>query len=483
LLAIIKNLTRNSVIYGASMFLQKILGFLLLPVYTRFLSPDQFGTYALLNTTGQVVAPLLGVGISHALVWSILYRETQEEETFGTAVIFNLVFGAMLTGLLCWFAPNLSVLVFGSADSARLIQLIFITMFLEMWEFNLIARMRIREQPAWFAVMIGARFVANALLHVVFLVVFNMGIKGLVIAQLINSFIFGSISLFIIWPKGPLIFSTSILKSMLKYGLPTIPMSLGYIVLTASDRYFLQHYASAFEVGLYALGYNIGMVINIATSSLEMGWIPQMFVMAKKDPDAKKTIGKLLTYYVLLIGTAGLGLALLSREIIMILAPSEYHTAARVVPLVVLSYVLGGVTLFTNIGMKIQNRLYFSNPIVIGAALLNLGLNYLLIPRYGMMGAAWATLISYFMQTMAYTAINHVLWSIPYEVGRLFKVSLVLGLVFWVAQETEVSNVWISVLFKLLVMATIPLLLWVTQFFHPREITTFRGIMIKLKTG
>lgn len=465
------------------MFLQKILGFLLLPVYTRFLSPDQFGTYALLNTTGQVMAPLLGVGISHALVWSILYRETNEDETFGTAVIFNLVFGVFFTGLLCWFAPELSVMVFGSSDLALLIQLIFITMFLEMWEFNLIARMRIREQPAWFAVMIGARFIANAILHVVFLVVFNMGIKGLVIAQLINSFVFGAISLFVIWPRGPLVFSSSILKSMLKYGLPTIPMTLGYIVLAASDRYFLQHYASAFEVGLYALGYNIGMVIIIATSSLEMGWIPQMFVMARKDPDARSTIGKLLTYYVLLIGTVGLGLALLSRELIMLLTPSEYHIASRVVPLVVLSYVIGGVTLFTNIGMKIQNRLYLSNPVVIGAALLNLGLNYLLIPRYGMMGAAWATLISYFMQTLAYTAINHVLWSIPYEVSRLIKVTLVLGLVFWIAQETVVNNVWISILYKLLIMAAIPFLLWVMRFYHPKEISTFRGIMMKLKSG
>lgn len=479
----IKNLFRSSAIYGAGLFLQKVIGFLLLPVYTHFLAPDQFGVFSLLNTTGQVIAPLLAVGIPHAVVWSVLFRETDESETFSSIVVFHLVFGLFLTGLLCWQADWISAVIFDSTGHVLLLRLIFITMFLELWEYNLISRFRIREKPARFAAMICSRFLLGAFLSIFFLVFMRMGVKGLVYGQLINATIFGTLSFILLWPGKKLKVSGPILKGLIKYGLPIIPMNICYFVLAVSDRYFLQYFSSAFEVGLYALGYNIGMVINIATASLELAWIPRMFGIAKTDPDARNTIGRLLTYYVLLAGAGAVALALASREIIMLMAPAEYHPASRVVPLVALSYLLGGVTLFTNIGMKIQNRMYLSNPIVIGTALLNLGLNYLMIPTYGMMGAAWATLISYVAQTVAFSWVNQRLWHITYEYVRLSKISLTLLLVFLAASQPVFGNLWGNLAFKLLVWSSLPFMLWAMRFYRPGEIRGLQQLLRRLRPG
>lgn len=470
MLALLKNLARSSAMYSICLSFQKVMAFLLLPVYTRYLAPDQFGVFALLNTSGQLAGVVLGLGFAGSLVWAVVYREMDEKSTFSTAILFQVSYGLVLTLIFCAAAPVLVTKIFGNSDYTLLLQAMFVAMFFEVAEFTLVARMRIRDRPGLLSALFSARILVGTSLKILFLVPMNMGVQGLVLGQVVTSAIFGTYALFILWPREGVVFSRPVLRDLLTYGAPMVPVGLCGIVLTASDRYFLQYFSGDYEVGLYALGYNIGMVVMVATMSLQMAWIPQMFSIAKGDAEAKVTIGRMLTYYVLLLGVIGLVLSLLAREIIMIMAPDHYHSAARVVPLVVLSYILSGVTLFTNIGMKIHKKLYLMNPVVVGAALLNIVLNYLWIPRYGMMGAAWATLMAYTAQTLAVTLINHRLWSIRYEGGRLVRLTLVFILVYIAgAKWVVVDSLPVTIAGKLVILMFLPVILWAAGFFHRQE--------------
>jgi len=237
-----------------------------------------------------------------------------------------------------------------------------------------------------------------------------------------------------------------------------------------ADRYFLQHYSTTAEVGLYLLGYNIAMVLNIIVTAVQTAWPAQMFAMAKK-PDAERQFSRMLTYYLTILGFIGLGFSVLAREILVVMTTPRFHRAWTVVPLVALSYIFAGTMYMTNTGLETRNKMKYTSPIIVVSAALNLGLNYLLIPPYGMMGAAFATLTSYLFLAVVNTAVNLHFWYIPYEYNRIAKIALAWGLIYGTSLLTRMPNVWLSGLLKLLLLGTYPLLLYVFRFYKDRELT------------
>ncbi len=462
-------LRQGSVLYGLSLVLQKLLNIVLLPVYTRFLPPDAYGTFALLNTCGQAILPLLMLGLSQALVWAVVYRNFNETQTTGSTLAFQFSYGAALTLVLLALAPWLTEALFGDRTHTVLMRLVFIAFYLETMEYLLMTHCRIRERMGTMAAIASGRFTTSALLHVIFLAGLHMGVQGLVIAQLITAFLFGGGALLYLWKQQPPQWSMPDIGILIRHGWPMVPAQVSAMILTVSDRFFLQHFRDAHEVGWYALGYNIGMVINIVIISIQVVWQKQMFDLVRDNPEAKQVMSQLVTRYVAGVGFAGLGLALFSHEVIVLLTPSDYHAASRVVPLVVSAYVLNGITHFTNIGMKIRNRNHLSTPIVVAAAILNLGLNLVLIPAYGMMGAAWATALAYGVQATAYVVVNQWLWKVPFAYRRLLALAALLLTAFGVGRLLMTEHFWLNVALKFAVLALVALLVWSAYRAHTKS--------------
>ncbi len=458
--AVVTKLGKGSALYGMSLMLQKVLHIILLPIYTRFLAPDQYGILTLLNTCGHTVAPLLSLGLGSAVIWSVTYRRTDVRQTFGSVQAFQFLYGLALTGLLLIWAPYLAGLVFGNPAYAGLLRLIFLVFFLETTEHLLFSHFLIKDRVGLMALAASARFVVSAALHIFFLAYMEMGVPGVVLAQLSTSLLFGTAAWIVLWTKHPPRFDMPGIGPLLHYGWPIVPAYLCSMVLTLSDRFFLQYFRNEFEVGLYTLAYNIGLVINLLVLSIQQVWQKQMFDTVRDDPDASRTIGRLFTAYAALLGVAGLGLTLFRREIIALLTPPEYHAAARVVPLIVAAYALNGLTLATNIGMKVRNRNHLSLPIVAAAALLNLGLNFLLVPRYGMMGAAWATLCAYFVRWIIYRMVDQRLWPISFEYGRLLILAGLLGGASGMSALLTTDQFQVDIAVKLSILGLTSLLLW-----------------------
>jgi len=300
--------------------------------------------------------------------------------------------------------------------------------------------------------------------------VFRRGVEGLIIASLIQAALSAAISLVLIVSDLRLTFSTSILRRMLSFGMPLVPFGLCRLIMTYADRYFLQHYSTTTEVGLYSLGYSIALVLNLIVTAVQMAWPAQMFAIAKKA-GAEQHFSKILTYYVTILGFIGLAFSVLAPEALVIMTTPHFHRACTVVPLVALSYIFAGTMYMTNTGLETQNKVKYMAPIIVVSAALNLGLNYLLIPPYGMMGAAFATLTSYLFLAVVNTAVNLHFWYIPYEYNRIAKIALAWGLIYGTSLLTRMPNVWLSGLLKLLLLGTYPLLLYVFRFYKDRELT------------
>ena len=472
---------KHSTIYGMGGVLTRFLGFILLPMYTRYLTPTDYGILSLLFTTGSVADILVRLGFGPAIFREVIYRESDERQVESTALYFLIGESAIFLAIFLPFSPLLSRLIFGTPAYALWLSLILASSLLGIVDAIAMAKLRIRQRSSLYAILSVVMFLIGTLLNIYFVAILRWGVRGLVICSLVQAAISAAISLALLVSDLKPTFSMSILRRLLSFGIPLVPNGLSRLIMTYADRYFLLHYSSAAEVGLYSLGYNIAMVLNLIVNAVQTAWPAQMFGIAKK-PKPEKQLSRILTYYLVVLGFIGLGFSVLAHEVLMIMTTPRFHRAGVVVPLIVLSYVLSGIMYMTNSGLETRNKMRYLTPIIVASAALNLGLNYLLIPAWGMMGAASATFISYLFLTVAGTAVNLRLWFIPYEYDRIGKVAFVCGLIYTASLLIKLPNAWAGGFFKLLLLATYPLLLYVVRFYKEDELVRLQQILRSVRS-
>jgi len=334
-----------------------------------------------------------------------------------------------------------------------------------------LARFRIEQRARLYAFLSFLRFLLGASLAIYFLVILGRGVTGLVEATLITTAIFAVVYGVQLARGFRLAFSVSVLKRLLQFGGPLVPANVAGLSITSADRYLLQHYASTAVVGVYSLGYTIGQIINLAVNAIQLAWPAQMFTIAKRE-DAERQLSGMITYYFLFMSFLTLGLSVFAREIVIIMTTPEFYGAARVVPWVCVAYLFYGLSFMVNSGLSVRNKMKYSGMIATAVAVLNLGLCFWLIPRFGMMGAAWATLVAYALQLLALTVTNVRIWSIPYAYGRLAVIALVAGLIYAGSQMIDYTGLWVPIFVKTVLLLLYPTTLYLAGFLKSADMAT-----------
>jgi O-antigen/teichoic acid export membrane protein len=475
-IATIKRLFTHSALYGLGSVLNRLIGFILLPLYTRYLTPVDYGISSLLLTTNSVAVIMANLGIGSALFREVIYKGRDEGEVESTALYFLIGEGFLFFGALILFADQISNLVFGPDSQTYLLRLTFLTGFLQMIQTVFMARLRIREKSANYSIISISRFVVGTGLNIYYVAVRQLGVEGLVLASLITTAIFGAIYLVILIRQLRFNFSFPALWSMLRFGAPLIPGNIASMVMTSADRYFLQHYSTTAEVGLYSLGYKIGLVMNMIVQAVQLAWPAQKFEIMK-EADAERKFSRIFTIYIAGLGFISLGFSVLAREMLVVMTTPDFYSASSVIPLILLSYLLYGARFMTNIGLTRENKMEYASMVIFGTAILNLGLNFWLIPRYGMIGAAWSTFISYGTLAVLNLMVNQRFWHIPYEYLRILKLGIVWVLIYYTSVQITNPNVILSIIIKLFLLACFPILLFVLRFFKPEELKKISQIV------
>ena len=207
---------------------------------------------------------------------------------------------------------------------------------------------------------------------------------------------------------------------MIRFGLPLTLSSLGGMLLTMGDRYILKIYSPLTEVGQYTLGYKFASVVNLVfVQAIQLAW-PAIAWKKIKEPNAKRFISKILTYYSFVIIWAVLAISLFAEGIIHKLALNQsYWASSKIVPIIALSYALNGIYFLVGFIFHYKNKTQYLPLIVILSTVLNIGLNFIFIPSWGMEGAAIATLISYFMMSILTYKFAQKFYTINYELRKI----------------------------------------------------------------
>lgn len=480
----IKSLLKHSSIYGFSNLLQKGIGFIMIPVYTHYLTPGDYGILELMDLTINIISMIMGMRMGSAIIRYYHHYESPEDkqEVFSTALIFVVVSTLFLVCALEFFTRPISGLVLGSPDYFRYFQIIFISMGFqtistvpENW---LLTQ---KKSLAYSIISIGTLF-SYLSLNILFIVVYRMGVMGMLLSMIITKFFNTSALLILIRKDFRISFSREKLANMIWFGLPLIPESFCMFIIHFSDRFFVQKFCHLDQLGQYSLGYKFGMMLSyLVAEPFFRIWNTQRFEIAKND-NAQYTFAKFFTYFSFIMLFGALGISVFIEEVVQIIAPDEYQGASAVVFLIVMSYVFYGMSNYFRLGIMLTYTTKYAAYVNMLSAFLNLIFNWYFIKNYGILGASFATLLTFFSHCLFTLLISQRLYYVPFEYKRILLLLAVSGIIYGLSEMIHMPFAAVMIT-QCLLMLLFPALLYICGFFRQDELEKIKELLCSGLSG
>lgn len=392
----LKQLASESAIYGLAPIVQRLISVFLTPLYTRVFTPGDYGTMSLVDSTMGLLAPLAVLALDSAAFRWFYDAQTDEarKQAVGTWFWTQLCFATVLAvgvalvpdGVLAGLTDRPDARVLFLAAAAGLPLMAFETVAVNH------ARMHRRPWRA-LAIMLFSS-VSTVALTLLLVIGMRRGLLGIYLATLTTRALLAVASIRLVgdW-LSPARARLSLLRSMLRYSLPMVPTALFSWTIAVADRYFVASYWNPAEVGLYSIGVAIGSILTLFTGAFQNAW--SAFAFSIKDtPEAPRTYALVLELFLSGACFLALGIALFAPEALRLLTNPRYYAAENVVALIAVGYVMAGAFQITGLGaMLARNTRPLLEAFALAAA-LNIALNFALIPPYGRLGAAGATLLA-----------------------------------------------------------------------------------------
>ena len=478
----LKTLGKQTIVYSTGDLLVKSLSFLLIPILTRVWEHDgpEMGTYGLLHLAEAVAYLIFNLGLATAVIKVLSdYRHTRARSSVVFTTVGILATISLGLFILTWMAaPHIAGPLLGRttdpADAQLFLRLTFMATWFSTFRFVTMSILRVEGRPWLYTLLNIINFVTYVSVAIWLVVVEDLGVLGIVYANVTASVVMLAIVLGILQARWHRPFSAQRAGILLRFGLPLLPNGLALWALALLDRWLLLNLSPTQEVGIaltgqYDIAYRFGMIVSfLLIIPLRTAWLPMLFKIRDHE-DAPALIGRLMTYVIVLGGGLALALSALAPEIITITAGRDWLAAAAPMPLIAFGYMAYCVSQVGDAGILARSRTSIYPLITITSVAVNVTLCVLLIPEQGMMGAAWATLIAYVWHALL---VSRVSWSIsPFhpEWKRLVIVIGVVAVIFVATRSLPEMGLWVSVAAKMGVLLLYPLLLWLFGFLSADE--------------
>ena len=472
----IKKLLQHSSVYSLGNILNKAVGFLLIPFYTHYLTTADYGTLELLDLSVTLVGLLLNMWMNASLVRHYYeYEDTKNRnQVVSTALIATAATAAIFSAAGLFWAHGISTLILKTPVFYAFVRVIACNLFFTCVNSVSFSYLRARQQSTAIVVMNTVSLVTGLLFNIYFLAVMKTGVVGILYSSLISNGLVTIVLTLLTIRQVGLHFDSVKLKAIAAFGMPLILTSFSAFELNFADRFFLQHYSNVSTVGLYALGYKFGYMLSfLLIQPFMMIWGARMYEVAKR-PDAGVVFSRIVAYFTLLMSAAALAMSLVIKEVISIVASSQFHDAYKVVPAVALAYVFYGVSYYFQTGVYISKKTTYLGIMGAICAAANIGLNFLLIPRYAAMGAAWATALSFLLMAVLAYIFSQRVYPIPYVLYRVALPVVAAAGAYALSIFIEIPSPIVSVLLKLLLVLGFGVIILISGFFDESETVKLR---------
>lgn len=430
----IKSFLKDSFFYTVANLFTRGIGFVLLPVYTRVISKNEYGLFDYLTAVGAFLAVVLSLEVTQAIFRFIPEsKERPDEQAIlaSTGLWFTLAMHTLFCVGLILFSDYLAVLLFDDLFYSSLVKMAGLLFMANavIYNFTSILRASLLSKKVVVVSLLNASLVA--LFSLLFVLQFDMGVKGLVLGQLLGVVITIFISFRWVRPWVRMLFCIRSLKMMLRFSSPLVLSSIGVVLSMFVDRIMLKEFLGAEQLASYAVAIKIASIVTLLMVGFQSALTPLIYANYK-NKDTPPKIAKLYHFYLLMACIALVLLSTLSEWLVRFIAGLRYADASGYIPVLVLSALFSSMYLFFP-GLSIAKKTVKVSGINIAAGLLNVVLNYIFIPKYGPIGAAFSTLSSVFIAFVANLYCSQNFYYVPIKKGIVFLFFAVSGLVLYVA--------------------------------------------------
>ncbi|MCX8057320.1 MAG: polysaccharide biosynthesis C-terminal domain-containing protein [Ignavibacteria bacterium] len=425
----LRQLGKETAIYGISTILSRFLNFLLVPFYTNVFTQAEYGIITNVYAYIAFFYIIYLYGMESAYFKFASSKELgNETETFSTA--FNSVFitSLIFSSIISLLKNPISSLFSLTEEHEIIVNLVAGILFFDAISNIIFARLRFHNKAMKFATFKTINIVFTVLLNIVLILKLNFRMEGVFISNIVASFLTFILIIPDLIKSYKLKIDRRILIGLLKFGLPFIPSGFAAMVTNVIDRPILLALTDASTVGIYQANYKLGIFMMLYVSMFQYAWQP-FYLKKAKEQNAKELFARVFTYFTIFGLTIFVFLTLFIEDIIRIrvfgyyLIGKNFWSGVYIVPIVLLGYLFNGFYINFVAGLQIEKKTQYL-PFVTGlGAIVNLVANFLLIPFLGMLGAAYATLVAYLSMAVYQYKLSQKFYEIKYEWRKVLQTS------------------------------------------------------------
>ena len=475
----LRRLATTGAAYTAASIVSKLIAVALLPLYTRYLKPADYGAAEVLFAAVVAASIVVRLGVIEAVLR--FYYKAGEDQARVVATSFAALF---------WFATAAALIALPFAEpisealgdpGADLTRIAIVGLWVATLHEYLLTLFRLEERArAFFAVTI-ANVLAAIGLTVALVVGADEGARGLLIGSYASGAVFVLGLIVVHRRRLSLRIDRPLLRRMMRFGLPTMPAELSLYMLNFVDRIIIVRVAGFAEAGLYSLAVKFAQAVNVLVRGFQLAWPPLAYSI-RDDDEARRAYALVVTYFVAGCAFVVTGMWLLSRWLVRALAAPEFFASYEAIGLISTAVTLYALYLVLVVILGRTGRTEFNFPATIAALVANVVLNLLLVPPLGIVGAGIALVASYLVVVATMYGFTQRLFPVPYEWGRLAKVVLVSAVLVVLGELLLSTSGFPALAGRMALLLAYPLALLATGFFtsaerrqlatlrHPREL-------------
>ncbi|OJJ18248.1 hypothetical protein BKI52_25840 [marine bacterium AO1-C] len=480
----VTKLFKGTAIYGLGSIANKFLSFFLLPIFTAYLTPSDYGIIAMLGFITFLASPvfLLGFGTSKGVV----YYESEDNswKSSVTWSAFVILIGSVTLLIISGFllSKELSLWLLKDAKYSLYIKLHLITTSFNILTNPFILRLQFEQKAKSYVIASTSGALSIILFNVLFVVVLQYGVFGWVIGSLIGQ-IFGFFLFLLFVVKGtPFKINKTVSARLLKFGFPMIPSFIFLFAIEHSGKYFFQMFHELDGLGLYNIGANFGNIMLLPVSAFSTAWYPYFQSYINNKEEAKLLFGQIFYYYLAGFGFLAVCFFLFAKPAILLFTQESFHLAFQIVGILALGQFFVGV--FNNflVGVYYAKKVYLISVVQFVSAAIVVSLNYFLIPLYGFTIIAVIVTIGFGTMSifMQWVNVKQKLWQPIYNWPKIMLLIINYGVVIcivYIASMTLSTTIYL-LLTPVFLIGTLALI-WLN--FSKKERNTVLASISKLK--
>lgn len=458
-------LVSNISFYTLGNMLPKAASFFLLPIYTSYLNPSEYGIVGAMTALSAFLGIFLTLNFERS-IFRLLYdfEENQSQKKF-LGTIFIWVFTFATTVVLALFLCKDYVSKFyDSIDFYPYFLISILTVYLNL--FGNIPRiyLQVKQKAKTFVVLGLIQFFLTNCSILYFVVYLQMKADGYLLGGLIAAALMLPYFLWFTRKIVSFTFDVDIFKAVSKFSLPILPAVISYQLVDLSDRIFIEKYLTTSDLGLYSLAYTIAGVVLVFTTAFKNAYDPYFYKIANtlKVDAAKEVLKKTNTLYYVVTLLISFSIALMSKEVIELFLDEKYSTAYKIVPIICIAYAVSKISGLINLSFYQNKNTKLMMYISIASGALNVLLNFLLIPSYGYFGAAYATVITYVFMLLVKYYFSRNEFFIEINFSRLLIVTSLLFALYFLTNGLDLSMI-ISLTIKTAILIFVSFYLFLTE--------------------